>query len=169
MRDDLLFENRGPAITNEDIALFERRWELRIPPSLREFFLGYNGKRPSQSNEFYPVPETFHAFYEEYNVAQEVVCGIYIAVFYPLVIAPPASSVERVMTGYADSDQLVKDRIPFAGDGCGNEFQVECGIGRKDTVFFWDHELQREFQVAESVDEFLERLTHAPQELDTET
>ena len=137
----------------EEISLFERRWELRAPSSLRQFWLTYGGGVPDASNEFYPVPLSFEKFHQEYGSE-----GIGVAWFLGIT---EELSVDTMMRTLSNSDQLERERLLFAGDGCGNYLMVATDRKSNNTVFFWDHAMG-EFAIAHTFDDFLNALTSYP-------
>jgi len=164
MARDLQFNKKGKPVAEEKILGFERRWELRLPLSVRRFLLEYNGGTPSKINEFYPVPERFEEFWKEYDVVPNYTPGVGIPIFYSIGDEGGGLSVEGTMKILTDSDQLAPHRVPLAGDGCGNEIMISVGPADHERLYFWDHELQREFPIADTFEEFLDGLTALPKD-----
>lgn len=154
----LRFLTQEPLPSAEDISLFERRWELHVPSSLRRFWLAYGGGIPDASNDFYPIPPGFEEFHQEYALP-DMILGIRIAWF--LGLHGRKLTVETMMHTLSDSNQLERERLPFAGDGCGNYLMLATDRKSNDTVFFWDHAMG-EFAIAHTFDDLLNALTSCP-------
>src|SRR5204863_5616417 len=154
---------------------FERRWEMHLPLAFRQFCLTYNGGVPASENEFYPVPERFRDFRDEYDVVIDRTPGIIVAWFLSMTKDPEPMTIEKTMQILMGSEQLPAHRIPIADDGLGNYVMLSVDRADFGRVYFEDHELPQEdnselnsqFLIADTLEEFLEGLTYDPEDAST--
>lgn len=139
----------GPPIAEVDIAAFERKYALALPPAYRRFLLESNGGRPER--DLCPVP----------NFPPEPVARIefFFGIGHPIKTCDLAWN----RGVYSPPDFVV-----IAYTASGDTFCVGLSEEYYDQVFFWDyygdleHRLHR---VANSFEEFLNGLTrdeHSP-------
>lgn len=154
MRKLSFLTTRTPA-TEHEIRDFEARWELKLPAAFKEFCLLHNGGAPN--DDFFPVEERFAEYHEEYGSAgSSEPCGVGVAWFEQL---NGAQSIDATMRSLMDSNQLLPNKVPFAQEGCGNIIMLSVDPREPGGVSYWDHELQTDFAIADSFEQFLDGLT----------
>lgn len=154
MRKLTFLKTRAPA-SEADIRDFERRWELKLPSSFRQFCLEVNGGMPDSLNDFFPVESRFTEFWDEYGSPDGPV-GVGVAWFESIV---GDRSVDHTMQGLTDSGQLLPNRVPFAHEGCGNLLMLSVAAEDFGAVYYWEHEFQKDFRIADSFDDFMDGLS----------
>lgn len=106
------------------------------------------------------ISETFEEFLKRYNggVFDECVYPdtqegpVVASTFFP-VSSTEDESINRQLAYFRD--EVGDQYIPFASDPGGNYFLVGCASESAGTVYFWNHETRRIFEVASSFDDFL--------------
>ena len=152
----IAFARTNPPATVEEINEFERRWELKLPPIFKEFCLTANGGRPEGCNNTFPVEARFKKFHGEYRFP-----FVGVAWFEPLM---GENSIDATMQILVDSDQLSPNRVPFASEGCGNYLMLSVAKEDFGTVYYWEHEFNDDYPIADDFESFLEGLTSMPED-----
>ena len=150
----IAFARTNPPATVEQIKEFERRWELKLPPSFKEFCLIANGGRPESCNDTFPVEARFKKFHGEYNFGL-----VGVAWFEPLM--GEKSSIDATMEMFVD--RLSPNRVPIASEGCGNYITLSVAEEDFGAVYYWEHEFDEDYPIADDFESFLEGLTRMPE------
>lgn len=82
--------------------------------------------------------------------------------FLPCVDNRSFETAESAMR-QVDTDRYRTDALPFASDSCGNDMLI-CKASQK--ILFFDHETNESMAIADSINEFLERIEINDYELD---
>src|SRR5215469_13665856 len=87
---NLSFTKQAPSgAKSEEIAAAEAELNVSFPQDFIEFCTRWNGGFPSSDNEFYPVPDSFIDFRNEYKSSR----GVLIRVLYGISEEFPQSSL----------------------------------------------------------------------------
>lgn len=142
----------GPT-SREEIAQFEARWGVLLPPEYKAFLLESNGGMPIV--DIFAIPG-FHGQ------------GSTLNSFYGIHNGPEHHQLDRACKVY--EDRIPDDLIPIAYDAGGNAVCIGWEGERKGKIYFWDHEdeideegclrqdYRNVFLVANSLQEFLDNL-----------
>ena len=118
-----VIEDSKGKISEEIIAKYEQKWDVKLPSEYKEFLLKYNGG--------YPSPDAF-AIKE---IEDESTVDRFLS-----IDAGPHSNLDKYVNTY--SGRIPKDLFPIAHDPGGNLICI--GIKGKNIrkIFFWDHEFE---------------------------
>ena len=156
----LLFIKTRAAASESEVREFEGRWGVKLPMAFKQFCLEVNGGTPDSANDFFPVEDRYTEFHEEYG-SPAGCAGVGVAWFEALT---GERSIDKTMQTLIDSNQLLPNRIPFAHEGCGNILMLSIGPNDSGAVYYWEHEFQKDFLIADSFESFLDGLGPIPEE-----
>jgi cell wall assembly regulator SMI1 len=142
-------------LTERQIDEAERGLGRSIPPDYRKFLLQYNGGRP--------VPSDFVMAGPRKGSTQIGTVRYFLGIGTP----EETENLDYVLGVF--SDRMPPRIFPIARDPGGNFICISNEGADTGTVYFWDHERESEegeapgeqnlFIIANSFDEFLEKLT----------
>lgn len=116
----------GPKIEVSDIANVERQFARHLPDDYKRFLLEFNGGEPETNRFDVPATGTASA----------------VRFFYSILSAEKDDDLvheQRLLRG-----RLSDGMLAIAEDGCGNRICLSLTPGDSGTVYFWDHEFERE-------------------------
>ena len=123
-----------PNITEQDIATFERTFEVALPMAYRGFLLEHNGGVPA--NMFFVKD------------GAEVVVNEFL----------PLRNGNLSVEGYLEDFHFnLQHLIPIAEDAFGNLILIDCN-SEKGVIHFWNHETTTVTYVTNSFEYFIENL-----------
>jgi cell wall assembly regulator SMI1 len=129
------------------IAEFERRTDITLPHSYREFLAKYNGGEPTPDRL---LVQGWHGT----STCINCFFGLGEGGFYDL-----EESLENA------ADYIPPSTLPIASDSGGNMLCLKLSGDNAGSIYFWDHEspdgidLKNLFAVAANIDELLGKLT----------
>jgi hypothetical protein len=148
--------NPHGATSREEIAQFEARRGVLLPPDYKQFLLNSNGGYPTPN--VFEVPE-WHGH------------GNSVMSFYGIHDGPKVKRLDWACEVY--DERIPADLIPIAYDANGNAICIGWKGEREGKIYFWDHEDELDedglfvqdyrnvYLVANSLQEFLDSLmTH---------
>lgn len=158
------FRKRSKSLaTDNDIRAFEAEFGVKLPPTFVEFCLKYNGGFPMRENRFYPVPDIFREFHNEYS---EKPAGIITDCLLGLTKEIDACNIRDELRSLREVASI-QGLFPLSVDLFGNSavLRVDDLNGK---VYWRDHELweapERPYlmPIAENLETFYNSLTRDP-------
>lgn len=142
---NLCINGQGPALRPEDLDTASAKLGCPIPSTLREFYLAYNGGRPT-SSVFLNEEE------DDYEVASFMSIGARRH--------PNEPTLEETFETMVRQKQLLEEEmIPFGRDSGGNLF---CIHRKSQAIWYWvadtANEESRLTEIADSLGDFLDGL-----------
>lgn len=160
----IIFRKHSKSLaTNSDIQAFEVEFGIKLPPTFVEFCAKYNGGFPMRENRFYPVPEIFREFHNEYN---EKPAGVITDCLFGLTKEIDACNIRDEFHSLREMASI-QGLFPISADLFGNSavLQVDDLNGK---VYWRDHELWEApehpylMPIAENLEIFYNSLTRDP-------
>lgn len=150
----------------DDISAFEKRIGYLLPEDYKEFLLKTNGG----SFDCYKVIDT-----ERFGKTSPEMVDL----IYGLNSESYSDLDDKFNTYHIEDKRMPDGLIPIAGDPGGNHFCIALGEGKNGEIYFWDHELEVEFDSPEqaknyyencffvcgSFSEFLQKIYDAPEDI----
>ncbi|MBU9714326.1 SMI1/KNR4 family protein [Evansella tamaricis] len=125
-------------IDSSILSEVERFFHMDLPPAYKELMLFHNGARP--------LPNCIRVSNGE--ISRKIV----VKTFLPI---GRNYHDNLVQVSKRLSETLTKDYVPFANDSVGNYFCFHKETGQ---IVFWNHELDSIFPVANTLEDFLNKL-----------
>jgi len=131
------FETESPTSSTQ-IALLEKKLNLKIPDEYKAHLLRHNGGRCT------PNVFSFTERGEKANSSVEWFLALYDG---------KSDNLEKTISMYkVTSKRLPSHIIPIADDGLGNLICISCGPNDYGYVYFWDHDREVNYTTSNDSD-----------------
>ena len=136
------------ALTEDDLKLFEKNFDVIIPQSIKNHYLKYNGGYP-ENTVFYSADDD-----REYVINYFFSIGGY-----------GGKKIEKTLTLLRDENVFPNWLIPFADDIGGDIFAYSLRNGEEGSIYYYSHEFdygenpeEHVTKLADNIEAFLEVL-----------